>query len=46
MSVYTRVTEDDLRALLAEYSIGELEDWPANHIRKMLPPKAAHWVWS
>ena len=27
MSVYTRVTEDDLRALLAEYSIGELEDF-------------------
>ena len=27
MSVYTRVTEDDLRALLADYSIGELEDF-------------------
>ena len=27
MSVYTRVTEDDLRELLAEYSIGELEDF-------------------
>ncbi|GAB3680611.1 homoserine kinase [Salinisphaera aquimarina] len=26
MSVYTRVNEDDLRALLADYSIGELED--------------------
>ena len=27
MSVYTRVTEDDLRRLLADYSIGELEDF-------------------
>ena len=27
MSVYTRVTENDLRTLLAEYSIGELEDF-------------------
>lgn len=27
MSVYTRVTEADLRALLTEYSIGELEDF-------------------
>ncbi|MES1929807.1 homoserine kinase [Salinisphaera dokdonensis CL-ES53] len=27
MSVYTRVTEDDLRHLLADYSVGELEDF-------------------
>lgn len=27
MSVYTRVTEDDLRRLLADYAIGELEDF-------------------
>lgn len=29
MAVYTRVTRTDLRALLAEYSIGELEDFRA-----------------